>query len=82
MLRIMVTGDGWLDPSTVRLGFTLVNKDNNAGHYLRPLSGGWSFFRRMRCLVGGAIVDDIDYYARIHEMQHMLTSTANRETIV
>ena len=52
-IRIMVTGDGWLDQSTVRLGFTLVNNDKNAGHYLRPLSGGWSFFRRMRCLVGG-----------------------------
>jgi hypothetical protein len=33
----------------------------------------------MRCLVGGAIVDDIDYYARIHEMQHILTSTNNRD---
>ena len=79
VIRIMVTGDGWLDPSTVRLGFTLVNNDNNGAHMLRPLSGGWSFFRRMRCLVVGAIVDDIDYYARIHEMQHILTSTANRD---
>ena len=44
VIRIMVTGDGWLDPSTVRLGFTLFNNDNNAAHMLRPLSGvGRSF---------------------------------------
>jgi hypothetical protein len=58
--------------------YTLVN---NAGEtkVLRPLSGPWSFFRRARCLVGGAIVDDIDYYNRVHEMLHILTSKANRE---
>ena len=79
VIRIMLTGDGWLDPSTVRLAFTLVNNDNNVNHVLRPLSGGWSFFRRCRCLVGGAIVDDIDYYNRIHEQMHILTSTNNRD---
>ena len=36
------------------------------------------FFRRSRCLVGGAIVDDIDYYNRVHEMLHILTSEQNR----
>jgi hypothetical protein len=30
-------------------------------------------------LVGGAIVDDIDYYNRVHEMLHILTSEANRD---
>ena len=44
-----------------------------------PFSGPWSFFRRARCLVGGAIVDDIDYYNRVHEMLHILTSKANRD---
>jgi len=37
------------------------------------------FFRRARCLVGGTIIDDIDYYNRVHEMMHVLTSKANRD---
>jgi hypothetical protein len=30
VLRINLTGDGWLDPSTVRLTYTLTNNDGNA----------------------------------------------------
>ena len=76
VIRINLTGGGWLDPSTVRLAFNVKNGDTTKA--LRPLSGGWSFFRRSRCLVGGAIVDDIDYYNRVHEMLHILTSEQNR----
>ena len=79
VIRINLTGEGWLDPSTVRLSYTLVNNDGVANHVLRPLSGPWCFFRRARCLVGGAIVDDVDYYNRVHEMLHILTSEANRD---
>ena len=59
--RINLTSDGWLDPSTVRLSYTLTNMDGSATHILRPLTGPWGFIRRARCLVGGAIVDDSDY---------------------
>ena len=79
VIRINLTGEGWLDPSTVRLSYTLVNNETTATKILRPISGPWSFFRRARCLVGGAIVDDIDYYNRVHEMLHILTSKANRD---
>ena len=34
----------------------------------------------MRCLVGGAPVDEIDYYNRVHEMMSILTSTNNRDS--
>ena len=78
-MRINLTGEGWLDPSTVRLTYTLVNSDGSAGKVLRPISGPWCFFRRARCLVGGAIADDVDYYNRVHEMLHILTSKANRD---
>jgi len=75
--RINLTGDGWLDPSTVRLAFNVKNGDSTKA--LRPLSGGWSFFfRRSRCLVGGAIVDDIDYYNRVHEMFTVLQAKDSR----
>ena len=77
--RLNLNSDGWLDPSTVRVLYTLVNTDTAAGHYLRPISGPWSFFRRCRCLVGGAIVDDIDYYNRVHEMMNILTSKNNKD---
>ena len=67
-----------MDPSTVRLTYTLVNNGTGT-QVLRPISGPWCFFRRARCLVGGAIVDDVDYYNRVHEMLHILTSKANRD---
>ena len=79
VMRINLTGEAWLDPSTVRLTYTLVNSDGTASKVLRPISGPWCFFRRARCLVGGAIVDDVDYYNRVHEMLHILTSKANRD---
>ena len=79
VIRINLTGEGWMDPSTVRLSYTLVNNEELAAKILRPISGPWSFFRRARRLVGGAIVDDIDYYNRVREMLHILTNTANRD---
>ena len=78
VIRINLTGEGWLGPSTVRLSCTLVNDDGTANRVLRPLFGPWSFLRA-RCLVGGAIVDDVDCYNRVHEMLHILTSEANRD---
>ena len=79
VIRINLTGDGWLDPATVRVAFTLVNNDGVKGHLLRPLTGGWGFFRRARCMVGSCITDDIDYHNRVHEMMHILTSSNNRD---
>ena len=32
VIRINLTGDGWLDPSTVRLHFRLTNTDSNSLH--------------------------------------------------
>ena len=77
VIRINLTGEGWLDPSTVRLMMTVRNTHDT--RTLVPLSGGWSFFRRVRCLIGGSIVDDVDYYSRVHEMLHILTSKTNRD---
>jgi hypothetical protein len=36
-------------------------------------------FRRGRCIVGGAITDDIDQYNRVHEFLNILSSKANRD---
>ena len=79
IIRINLTGDGWLDPSSIRLHFTLKNNDTTVGRSLRTIGGPWSFFRRVRCLIGGALIDDIDYYNRVHEMMHICTTNNNRE---
>ena len=60
VLRYTLSSDGWLDPSSVRIMYTLVNEDINPIHLLRPLSGPATFFRRLRILCGGAVVEDIN----------------------
>ena len=79
VIRINLTGDGWLDPGSIRLHYTLRNTNTNATNNLRTIGGAWSFFRRVRCLIGGALVDDIDYYNRVHEMMHILSTNNNRD---
>jgi hypothetical protein len=79
VIRITLTGNDWIDPSTFRLQFTLNNLDATAGRILRPLTGPHGFFRRIRCLVGGQLIEDIDYYNRTHEMFHCLTDRHTRE---
>ena len=60
VIRIILTGDGWLDPGSTRLPYTLVNTDSTDISYLRIIGGPWSFFRRGRCSAGGSRVDDCD----------------------
>ena len=79
VIRIVLTGNDWVDPATFRMSFTLNNKDAGAGHLLRPLGGPWQFFRRVRLLIGGAVVEDIDFYNRCHEMFHCCTNGTTRD---
>ena len=79
LIKLQLTGDHWMDPSTVRVMFDLTNKDADVAKLLRPLSGPWCFFRRMRVLAGGQVLEDIDNYNRVHEMMHTLTATDSRE---
>lgn len=79
LIKLQLTGDHWMDPSTVRVMFDLTNKDADAAKLLRPLSGPHAFFRRMRVLAGGQVLEDIDNYNRVHEMMHTLTATDSRE---
>ena len=79
VIRINLTGDGWLDPGSIRLHYTLANTSTTVACNLRTIGGPWSFFRRVRCLIGGALVDDVDYYNRVHEMMHILSTNNNRD---
>jgi hypothetical protein len=78
LIRILLTGDDWLDPSTLRIMFTLNNDETDTAKKLRPLSGPWCFFRRMRILAAGQLVEDIDNYNRIHEMMSLLVEKDSR----
>ena len=46
---------------------------------LRPARGPWAFFRRMRLMAGGTVIEDIDNYSRTHQMFHTLMSPIKRQ---
>ena len=79
LIRILLTGDNWMDPSTLRVLFQLNNDETVEERNLRPLSGPWAFFRRMRILVAGQLVEDIDQYNRIHEMMQFFVAPDSRD---
>ena len=77
VIKISLNGDQWLDPSTVKLFYNITNTTTlTADSDLVPLvAGPWGFFRRMRVICGGQIVEHIDNYNRLHEMYHMMKPT-------
>ena len=79
VIRLALTGDGLLDPSTIRVMFDLTNLSTEFYRTLKTISGPWSFFRRMRLMAGGTMIEDIDNYARTHEMFHKFVSPAERK---
>jgi hypothetical protein len=50
-----------------------------AAKYLYVLGGPHCFFRRMRILAAGQLVEDIDNYNRIHEMMNVLVASESRD---
>ena len=78
LIRILLTGDNWLDPSTFRIMFDVRNNGTSA-KYLYVLGGPHVFFRRMRILASGQLVEDIDNYNRIHEMMNVLVASESRD---
>jgi hypothetical protein len=81
LIKLLITGDNWLDPSTFRVLFDVVNRDPTAGKELRLIGGAHSFFKRMRILCNGAIVEDIDDYNRVSEMFSILTAADTRQNV-
>jgi hypothetical protein len=78
LIRILLTGEDWMDPSALRVMFNIKN-NGGANQRLRLLGSPWSFFRRMRILAAGQLVEDIDQYNRIHEMMHILIAKESRD---
>ena len=46
---------------------------------LRPLGGPWTFFKRVRCLCNGVVIEDISEYHRVHELFSILTAEDSRK---
>jgi hypothetical protein len=78
LIRInLADHDGWLDGDSARLIFTLHNESANP---LRPVvDSPASMFRRLRLLANGsAVIEDVEDYARVHEMFSLLQSSNRR----
>ena len=80
VIKFTLNGEdnSWLDPQSVRICFTLNNKDGINFRKIRPLSSPYSFFRRMRIIAGSQVVEDFDSYNRVHHMFSKLMSQGAR----
>ena len=92
LIKLVISSEGWLDGSTLRILFDVNNTAQAtttalgtaqpaAAKLLRPLSGGHSFFQRVRILCGGTIVEDISDYNRVAEMFTTLISKDSKINI-
>ncbi len=61
--------------------FDLRNMATTKACELRPLGGPWTFFRRIRCLCNGQVIEDIDNYNRCHELFSILTPNDYRDSL-
>ena len=74
VMRFVITGEHWMDASTLRLAFKV---RNNGAQSLQLASGPWCLFHQVRCLIGGTEIENLQYYGRTHELfRHLLMSNA------
>ena len=84
LIKFQLNGDdgNWLDPSSVVFQFELVNTAPVAGatdNILRPVGQPHLFFRRLRVLAGGQVVEDIQDFGRNMELLSSLQSLFVRD---
>ena len=82
VVKFLINGEdgNWLDPSTLRIQFTLQN-NSTAGKFVRPLGGPHLFFRRVRIMVQNQLAEDILDYNRFHEMMFSLMPDNVRDNV-
>ena len=78
VMKVLLTGDQWLDPSTLKLQFRLRNDDTGSKPLVPFTVGPHGFFRRCRIIAGGQVLEDIDQYNRTTEMFHLMQSEDKR----
>ena len=74
LLRFSLSAEDFLEPSTVRVMFDLVNTDTDGTKVLYPVGTAAGFFSRCRILSRGQLVEDIMNYNRVHNMLMMFKS--------
>ena len=88
IMKFVLTGDQWLDPSTFRVMFQLNNTGNIGAaegtslKSIEPLS--WNpavFFRRARVICGGVVVEDIGNFNRLPLMLTARETEEEQNTI-
>ena len=62
-VRIRLGGEGFIDPTSVRLQYTIVN----GGAWMRPYTGPWGVWGTVRLLSGGCELDHVYDYGRFHQ---------------
>ena len=79
-------GEGWLDPSSLRLSFRIVNTAPagadaaaNGRLGLMPASGCHCFFSQLRILIGGTEVERIEPYHMLHELFRVTLNTPQNQ---
>ena len=76
--KFRLNGEGWLDPSTVRLMLDVVNTDGDTTKTLKPIGYFHGFFRRIRLSVRGEIIEDIRDFNGVSHMFNMFENPQAR----
>ena len=67
VIKININGSDWMDPSSLKLHFHIKNNDGSNGLAVY-VHGIHNWFRRLRVIIGGQVVEDIDNYNRVCQM--------------
>ena len=85
--NITLTGDNvWADLSTLNLSFTVKNTSPipdaaPARQWLQAKADGpWCLIDRLRVYVSGTLVEDLQWYGRLHEQMYRLSSKSQKWT--
>ena len=88
VMKFVLTGDQWMDPSTFRVMFQLNNTGNIGAPEGSPLKRieplSWNpavFFRRARIICGGVVVEEIDNFNRLSLMLTALKTEEEQNSI-
>ena len=79
VIRFSLNSEGWCDPSTLKVFMEIHNTSTTTGSVLKPLSSNPNmWFRRLRILCNGSVVEDIDNYNRLCNMLDVFQTSNKR----
>ena len=78
VLKFRMNGEGWLDPSTVRVMFDVVNTSGDNTKTLKPIGHCHGFFKRLKLSIRGQVIEDISEFARVSHMFNLFKSPETR----